>query len=161
MPRACSASVRARAEGLHRRRRPTRAGVGDEIRDADRQYPSHNYLFFRSNGLGVGVEVIIANNGREALSLLHEVQDVDLVLMDCLMPVMDGLAATRAIRFDKRLSKLPVLALTANVLPDDIAMCRGAGMNDHIGKPFQAQDLYDMLDRWLPTPCANAQREQQ
>ena len=120
-----------------------------------------NQIIARGMLESVGVEVVVANNGREALSLLHEVQDVDLVLMDCLMPVMDGLAATRAIRFDKRLSKLPVLALTANVLPDDIAMCRGAGMNDHIGKPFQAQHLYDMLDRWLPTHCAKAQCEPQ
>lgn len=78
-------------------------------------------------------------------------QGVGLVLMDCL-------AAARAIRFDKRFSKLPVLALAANVLPDDIAMCRVAGMNDHIGKPFEAQDRYDMLDRWLPTHSAYAPR---
>ena len=95
------------------------------------------------------------------MSLLHEVRHVDLVLMDCQMPVMDGQAATRAIRFDKRLSKLPVLALTAKVLSDDIAMCCVAGMNDHFGKPFQAQLLYDMLDRWLPTHCAIAQCEPQ
>jgi PAS domain S-box-containing protein len=97
----------------------------------------------------VDIEVLVAGNGREALALLREHGDVDLVLMDCLMPVMDGFAATRAIRFDKRLSTLPVLAMTANVLPDDIASCRGAGMNDHIGKPIQVREFYAMLAHWL------------
>jgi CheY-like chemotaxis protein len=103
------------------------------------------------------IEVVVAGNGREALALLREHRDVDLVLMDCMMPVMDGFAATRAIRFDKRLSGLPVLAMTANVLPDDIASCRAAGMNDHIGKPIQVREIYAMLAHWLEL-CAPGSR---
>ncbi|MES2959673.1 MAG: ATP-binding protein [Pseudomonadota bacterium] len=96
-----------------------------------------------------GIEVLVANNGREALDLLNAQPDVALVLMDCYMPVMDGFAATRAIRASKHFRHLPVLAMTANVLPDDLLNCRVAGMNDHIGKPFRADDLFAALSYWL------------
>ncbi len=101
-----------------------------------------------------GIEVVVAGDGRQALDLLRAHPDVDLVLMDCNMPVMDGFAATRAIRADRRFTKLPVLAMTANVLPDDLASCRGAGMNDHIGKPIDVRQLFDALERWLPPRTA-------
>ena len=99
---------------------------------------------------GTGTEVLVAGDGRQALDLLRAHPDVDLVLMDCLMPVMDGFAATRAIRADKRFTKLPVLAMTANVLPEDLASCRGAGMNDHIGKPIDVEEMFTVIRRWLP-----------
>jgi len=104
----------------------------------------------------VGVEVIVAPHGLEALDVLKARSDIDLVLMDCYMPTMDGFAATRAIRANRMLRHLPVLAMTANVLPDDLLNCRVAGMNDHIGKPFRSDDLYDALGRWLvPRPTAS------
>ncbi len=96
-----------------------------------------------------GLEVLVASDGREALELLRAHNDVDLVLMDCQMPVMDGFAATRAIRADKRFAKLPVLAMTANLFPDDLVACRVAGMNGHIAKPFVIDNLFEVLARWL------------
>ena len=98
---------------------------------------------------GAGIDVLVANNGRQALEMLRAEPGVQLVLMDCQMPVMDGFAATRAIRSDKRLAGLPVVAMTANVLPEDLASCRGAGMNDHVGKPFVVDELFGVLARWL------------
>jgi CheY-like chemotaxis protein len=98
---------------------------------------------------GAGIEVLVAENGRRALELLREHPDIELVLMDCHMPVMDGFAATRAIRSHPRFHALPVVAMTANVLPDDLLKCRGVGMNDYVGKPFHVQELFDMLARWL------------
>jgi CheY-like chemotaxis protein len=96
-----------------------------------------------------GVEVLVADNGRQALDLLKAHPDIDLVLMDCYMPVMDGFAATRAIRSHRHFHALPVVAMTANVLPDDLLKCRGVGMNDHVGKPFLVKELFDTLERWI------------
>ncbi|HWH75307.1 MAG TPA: ATP-binding protein [Methylibium sp.] len=98
----------------------------------------------------VGVETLVASDGREAIELLRRHADaVDVVLMDCQMPVMDGFAATRAIRADKTLPRVPILAMTANVLPEDLAHCRGAGMSDHIGKPIDVDRLYALVQEWL------------
>ena len=96
-----------------------------------------------------GLEVLVAADGREALALLDANRDIDLVLMDCQMPVMDGFAATRAIRADKRFASLPVLAMTTNVFPDDLVACRVAGMNGHIAKPLVIDNLFEVLARWL------------
>jgi signal transduction histidine kinase len=107
-----------------------------------------------------GLEIVVAGNGREALTLLNTHRDVDLVLMDCQMPVMDGFAATRAIRADKRFANLPVLAMTANVFPDDLVACRMAGMNGHIAKPFVIDNLFEVLVRWLkPVVAAIPQQD--
>lgn len=96
-----------------------------------------------------GVEVLVADNGRQALDLLNANPDVDVVLMDCYKPVMDGFAATRAIRSNRKFRQLPVVALTANVLPDDLINCRVAGMNDHVGKPFRSSEICGVLARWV------------
>ena len=97
----------------------------------------------------IGIEVLLASDGRAAVEAMRSRPDVDLVLMDCQMPVMDGYAATRAIRADRRFARLPVLAMTANVLPENLASCRGAGMNDLIAKPIDVAELYAALQRWL------------
>ncbi|HKX93236.1 MAG TPA: ATP-binding protein, partial [Methylibium sp.] len=97
----------------------------------------------------IGIEVLLAGDGRAAVDAMRSRPDVDLVLMDCQMPVMDGYAATRAIRADRRFARLPVLAMTANVLPENLASCRGAGMNDLIAKPIDVAELYAALQRWL------------
>ncbi len=109
-----------------------------------------NQLLARELLARVGVETLVASDGREAIELLRRHADaVDVVLMDCQMPVMDGFAATRAIRADKTLPRIPILAMTANVLPEDLAHCRGAGMSDHIGKPIDVDKLYAMVQEWL------------
>ncbi|MGI2260964.1 response regulator [Shewanella sp. GXUN23E] len=92
--------------------------------------------------------VVIANNGQEALDMLAK-ESFDLVLMDMQMPVMDGITATREIRKDPTLRDLPVLAMTANAMEQDITNCLDAGMNDHIGKPISVDELVSKICRWL------------
>ncbi len=97
-----------------------------------------------------GPVVIVANNGQEALDALAKEQ-FDLVLMDMQMPVMDGITATKEIRKDPTLHKLPVLAMTANAMDQDVETCLKAGMNDHIGKPINVDELVSKICRWLDT----------
>lgn len=96
-----------------------------------------------------GINITIAVNGQEAVD---QVQSAawDLVLMDMQMPVMDGVEATQQIRQDPRFKALPILAMTANVTQADVQRCTEAGMNDHIGKPLDIDDLFAKLERWLP-----------
>jgi len=91
-----------------------------------------------------GVAVEIVENGLEALRRL-EVQHFDVVLMDVMMPEMDGLEAVRRIRLDSRWRDLPVIALTANAGLEDRQSCLAAGMNEVLTKPFEAADLYRVL----------------
>ena len=98
----------------------------------------------------LGCEVLLANHGGEALSVL-ESQQVDLVLMDCNMPVMDGYETTRHIRQQPEHAQLPIIALTANALSDERERCRAAGMNDYLAKPFRKEELAALLDQWLTT----------
>ncbi|WP_342244438.1 hybrid sensor histidine kinase/response regulator [Pseudomonas sp. OTU5201] len=101
----------------------------------------------------LGCEVLLAGHGAEALSRLEQTA-VDLVLMDCNMPVMDGYEATRRIRQSGRWPDLPIIALTANALPDERERCRAAGMDDYLAKPFRREELVTLLDTWLPTTQA-------
>ena len=95
-----------------------------------------------------GHEVIVVANGSEALERV-QAERFDLVLMDVQMPVMDGIEATRRIRaLGGGFRALPIIALTANVMPDDIARFRDNGMDDHIGKPIP-EDAFDrIVERW-------------
>ena len=96
----------------------------------------------------VGIESEIAGNGREALEILER-QRYDVVLMDIQMPEMDGLTATRKLRADPRHATLPIVAMTAHAMESDREQSLRAGMNDHITKPIDPQELYRMLTRWL------------
>ncbi|WP_439861699.1 ATP-binding protein [Pseudomonas sp. MBLB4136] len=96
----------------------------------------------------LGCEVLLANHGAEALQQLQD-HAVDLVLMDCNMPVMDGYEASRRIRQGEATQSLPIIALTANALPDERERCRAAGMNDYLAKPFRRDELAALLDQWL------------
>jgi PAS domain S-box-containing protein len=95
-----------------------------------------------------GVVVSIACDGQEALDMLDR-QRFDAVLMDCLMPVMDGYAATRALRLRPELRTLPVIALTANAMVGDRDKALAAGMSDHIAKPVRREELFATLARWV------------
>lgn len=97
----------------------------------------------------MGYKVDIAAQGEEALQLLQR-HDYPLVLMDCNMPVVDGYEATRRMRSDPRWKDIPVIALTANALQDDRLRCEEAGMNDYLTKPFNREDLQQILAHWLP-----------
>jgi two-component system sensor histidine kinase/response regulator len=95
-----------------------------------------------------GARVSVAANGQIAVdTLAADGATVDIVLMDLQMPVMDGFAATRCIRQDLRLTQLPVVAMTANAMASDREACLQAGMNDHIGKPFDLSQLIAVIRR--------------
>ncbi|MEN9904301.1 MAG: hypothetical protein RLZZ555_866, partial [Pseudomonadota bacterium] len=96
----------------------------------------------------LGLEVDLASNGAVAVQKVQQ-QAYDVVLMDMQMPVMDGLSATRAIRQLTGMEELPILAMTANAMAQDRERCIEAGMNDHIAKPIDVQDLVDKLHRWV------------
>jgi signal transduction histidine kinase/CheY-like chemotaxis protein len=97
----------------------------------------------------LGLSVAVARHGEEALKMLHQ-RAFDLVLMDCNLPLMDGYEATRQIRRERRWAALPVIAVTANVLPEDRERCQQAGMNDYLSKPLRREELQAMLEHWLP-----------
>ncbi|MEN4950343.1 response regulator [Stenotrophomonas sp. TWI819] len=94
----------------------------------------------------LGVTLEIARNGREALDKLRP--EIDLVLMDIMMPEMDGLTAMREIRADNRWRDLPIIALTAKAMPDDREHCLQAGANDYIAKPIDVDKLVSLCRVW-------------
>ncbi|QIB50009.1 response regulator [Pseudomonas sp. OIL-1] len=102
-----------------------------------------------------GALIEIARNGQEALQKLDQSLDqperhIDLVLMDVMMPVMDGLTATRHIRINPNWKKLPVIALTAKAMPDDQQRCIEAGANDYMAKPLDVEKLLSLVRVWMP-----------
>jgi CheY-like chemotaxis protein len=94
-----------------------------------------------------GAEVTVANDGKEGLLRL-DAGEFDVVLMDCQMPVLDGYATTRAIRAQTRWAKLPVIAMTANVMSGDHARAQAAGMDDYIEKPIDIAAMIATIARW-------------
>jgi CheY-like chemotaxis protein len=96
-----------------------------------------------------GAVVDIARNGREALDALAARPQVDLVLMDVMMPEMDGLEATRRLRADPRFTRLPIIALTAKAMADDRDKCLAAGANDYIAKPLDVDKLLSLVRVWI------------
>lgn len=101
-----------------------------------------------------GIEIDTAGDGAEAVEAVGRGR-YDVILMDMQMPVMDGLTATRRIRDlrDREAAATPIVAMTANVLPEQVARCREAGMDDHLGKPINLPQLLAAIDRWT-TPGA-------
>ncbi len=102
-----------------------------------------------------GALVEIARNGKEALDALERGaaepgQSIDLVLMDVMMPVMDGLTATREIRKNPQWKTLPVITLTAKAMPDDQQRCIAAGANDYMAKPLDVEKLLSLVRVWMP-----------
>ncbi|SDC08409.1 multi-sensor hybrid histidine kinase [Massilia sp. PDC64] len=98
-----------------------------------------------------GAKVEVGRNGYEAIAKLDENEAIDLVLMDVMMPGMDGLEATRRIRQDKRFARLPIIAITAKAMKDDQEQCLAAGANDYLAKPIDLTRLYSLLRVWMPT----------
>ena len=102
-----------------------------------------------------GAVVRIARNGQEAIDLLtrsvgNSARSIDLVLMDVMMPVMDGLTATREIRKNPDWKKLPIIVLTAKAMPDDQQRCIEAGANDYMAKPLDVEKLLSLVRVWIP-----------
>jgi PAS domain S-box-containing protein len=92
--------------------------------------------------------VDLAENGEVALRMVKD-NDYDVVLMDMQMPVMDGIEATRILRAEPRYKSLPIIAMTANAMASDRELCLEAGMNDHIAKPIDPEQLFGVLLRWI------------
>lgn len=98
-----------------------------------------------------GCQVTIVNDGELALQALGN-KHFDLVLMDCQMPVMDGLEATRCVRqWQTEYARIPIIALTANVQKHDYEECKKAGMNDYLSKPFTQAEIHKIVARWSPS----------
>jgi len=107
-------------------------------------------VFALTNALEVrGMEVLFAENGLDGLALLRENPDVDLVLMDVMMPGMDGYETMGAIREDERFVSLPIIALTAKAMKGDREKSIAAGASDYITKPVETDQLVSLMRVWL------------
>jgi CheY-like chemotaxis protein len=98
---------------------------------------------------GYGMNVISAIDGKDALQQLQENMKVDLVLMDMMMPEMDGYESTRKIRENSKYKNLPVIAVTAKAMTGDREKCIAAGASDYITKPVDVDQLISLLRVWL------------
>ncbi len=98
---------------------------------------------------GKGMEVVKAVNGQMALEVLEKQDGIDLVLMDIMMPVLDGYETTKKIREEKKYDKLPVIALTAKAMKEDRQKCIEAGANDYMSKPVNVEKLLSLMRVWL------------
>jgi CheY-like chemotaxis protein len=97
----------------------------------------------------MGCRVLVANSGPEAIDRAAHTA-IDLILMDCQMPGMDGIEVTKTLRNLPQYTHTPIIAMTAFVFPSDVNRCLSAGMNDVLKKPFKKQELEDILCKWLP-----------
>ena len=95
------------------------------------------------------MEVTFAENGREAIESLQDHPEFDLVLMDMMMPEMDGYEAMRRLREMPEFEKLPIIALTAKAMKEDRAKCIEAGASDYMKKPIQTEQLLSLMRVWL------------
>ena len=97
-----------------------------------------------------GMNVIYAENGKQGIKMLLENPDTDLVLMDTMMPEMDGLEATKQIRGLSQFVKLPIISLTAKAMKGDREKCLAAGASDYVTKPVDEEYLLAVMYSWLP-----------
>lgn len=105
----------------------------------------------------IGCDITVAGDGQQGLDILNK-SVFDIVLMDINMPVLSGCDATMKYRQNEiENSHLPIIALTANVLPDDVASYYTAGMDDYLSKPFSADDLRNILNKWVPSTKIDSQ----
>jgi CheY-like chemotaxis protein len=95
------------------------------------------------------MEVAFAENGRDAIAWLEEHRDADIILMDVMMPEMDGYETTRAIRERPELRAIPIIALTAKAMKGDREKCIAAGASDYITKPVDTEQLLSLMRVWL------------
>jgi CheY-like chemotaxis protein len=96
--------------------------------------------------------VVTAESGRDAITALEQNPDIDIVLMDIMMPVMDGYAAMRAIRVHEQIQAIPIIAVTCKVVTGERERCLDAGANDYVPKPVNTAELLTAIWPWLPQP---------
>ncbi len=95
------------------------------------------------------MDIVIAENGKDALKSLDENDNIDLVLMDIMMPEMDGYEAMQHIRKKNKFKNLPIIALTAKAMKGDRQKCIEAGANDYLSKPIDIEKLLSLMQVWL------------
>jgi len=110
---------------------------------------SRNIFTLTSTLESMDAEVFSAFNGKEALEVLDTEDRIDLILMDIMMPVMDGLAAIKNIKADSRFKDIPIIAITAKTMPEDKKNCLDAGANDYLPKPLEQSALVSMMKAWI------------
>lgn len=158
------------AAGVEPAEAPLRAGgagkSGDEWNAEIRSGPSDKSVFERKRVLVVdddtrnifalrsileeaGIRVTVAGNGQECLELLEKEERFDLILMDIMMPVLDGYATMRQIRENPQFATLPIIALTAKAMKFDREKCLDAGASDYISKPLNMHQLFSLMRVWL------------
>jgi len=98
---------------------------------------------------GEEMEVVSATNGRQAIELIESTPDLSIVLMDIMMPEMDGYQTMREIRSNPKFRNLPMLALTAKAMKGDREKCLDAGASDYIAKPVNTDQLLSLMRVWL------------
>jgi CheY-like chemotaxis protein len=103
----------------------------------------------------LGAEIVVADTGKEALELLDQHPDIQLVLMDVMMPEMDGYEAMRQLRADSRYSELPVVALTAKAMQGERQRCLGAGANEYLPKPVEPDQLLGTVRGFIAGGASN------
>ena len=119
-----------------------------------------NKMFIEEILIQIGCRVSVAENGQEALQKAENLKDIDIILMDCHMPVMDGFEATYAAREaqrEGRMRDMPIIALTALAMQGDKDRCLKAGMDDYLSKPVRKDDLVAMLVKWIQKSCQKSQ----
>lgn len=158
-PSALYAFLSSFAAGTLKRQNPAFRTPVYRIEDLVRKHcPDARILLAEDNPLNqrvasemlqdAGLCVDIAPDGKTAINMLEK-QHYDLVLMDVQMPIMDGIRATRVLRSSEQFRDLPILAMTASTFDEDVSSCLEAGMNDHLGKPIRAHQLFNKLLQWL------------
>lgn len=137
---------------------PQRQKMLEELRNREKIFDKKSVLIVDDDMRNVfaltavveskGAKAIIAKNGQEALNKLDQ-EAVDIVLMDIMMPVMDGYKAMEAIRKQKKFDKLPIIALTAKAMKDDRELCLKAGASDYLAKPIDVEKLLSLMRIWI------------
>jgi len=98
----------------------------------------------------------VAESGAEAIAALNRMPDIDLVLMDIMMPIMDGYTTIRAIRTMDQFTKLPIVAVTGKVVPGERERCLEAGADECIAKPVDTSSFLSIIATWLPAKAQSA-----
>jgi CheY-like chemotaxis protein len=145
LPTAEALAPKAEAEAVAPLERPVRLLLVEDV--------AVNRELVRTVLAPFDIEIDTAEDGVQAIEAFRH-GDYDLVLMDVQMPVMDGLTATRRIRAlpIPSAASTPIVAMTANVLPDQIVRCAEAGMDDHLGKPMKPAELLNAIAKWTSQP---------
>jgi CheY-like chemotaxis protein len=139
---------------------PDRRQMLHELRHREKTFANRTILLVDDDARNIfaltsvlerkGAKVVFARNGIEAIDKLHSDPSVELILMDMMMPEMDGYEATRRIRREKRYADLPIIAVTARAMKDDQVRCLEAGANDFLSKPVDTEKLMSLMRVWLP-----------